>query len=693
MPPPKVSSGGGNDNLQAILAAQDQEAASLQPMNKSAPLSLDSGNMGVDLNPIKLSEEEIKDWFKRIERSKERRKSREGKWDILLDAYTPKINKEGEAADIKVPIQFRNVHTKIGQLFVKRPEVRLTPKGPMLDIVMIPDPAQPSGMRPASPEEIVPIRAAVLNDFMGRGADKINGTRLMDECLIDILAWAGIAAVKVGYKATIKPIQKPKMAPAQMVQGPDPMQPPQPGPAQPEMDPMTGQPVMEMVPVPVHKKISADRFSPKKLLLDDELTSTRYAEKSRWIGHEFFMNKRAAMRDLQLTEEDVKAVAEDDRVYKHDGDDAKNGDKDLVHGYEIFYYAQYFTDEIHPLAVYQLTLIEGLKDRSAVSRPSPDQSFDAEGKITADSMLGLPIKVGSNRDYPDSPYPWADTAFVHTAVRELSVFRQQGIKLRDAAIGKYLADSGAFEAEDLKKLQTGAPGETVLVKEGSLINGADKIWTTTAQVHGTADDYRTSMTLKQDVDETMGIGANDAGVLASTVRSATETSRTAATSEGRMSKEQDRILEFYLEIVEAVDSLIVRYMDQGDYVSLVGQDGTRRLVQWNNLMIAGRHSYDIEPDSQMSLDGARNGQQDMQFYNLVAPDPLVNRVPILRKMALRRGYDPFAMIADPATQAVQPAHGGGPANKHEAENTGEKPNAPGASNRDERAAKPPTGGQ
>src|ERR1700741_852975 len=112
--------GAGADQKDAA-AGFDPNAAATPSVNTTGGFTGDE----IDLNPVKLSEEEIGDWFKRIERSKRRRKNVEDKWDLLLDAYIPKITKMGTEEEITVPIQFRNVPTQIGQLFVQSPEISL----------------------------------------------------------------------------------------------------------------------------------------------------------------------------------------------------------------------------------------------------------------------------------------------------------------------------------------------------------------------------------------------------------------------------------------------------------------------------------------------------------------------------------------------------------------------------------------
>ncbi len=645
------------------------------------------------LNPIQLTPEQIGEWWTRIEDAKKRREQQEKRWEILLKEYLPVVQASGSPEAVKVNAHFRNVHTKIGQLFVRQPDVQLTPKGPALSPVMIPDPM--TGLpKPATPEEVIPIKQAVINYYFGK--DKINGTRLMDECLFDILAWAGFCCVKVGYTRTTQIYNQPRMQPDPAFVAPPAMPgsleglaPTPQAPMVPVTDPLTGQPVTDPVPVPIHEEWYATRYSPKKALLDADLRSTRVDEHASWVGMEWFLPKRQVLREFGLTEDDLGAGATDDRVFEHE--DAKPTSKrDLVHGYELYYKASIFTDTRHPQAIHQLTLIEGLRDTTAVSRPSPDQTFDQFGKLTDDSLVGFPLKFGYLRDLADSPYPPADSAFTNSGVKELNTFRRQGVKLRDAAIGKILYDQGAFDEADVSALQE-SEHLWIGVKEGLLAQGADKVLTQTQKITGNQDDYRTQTVLKADMDETLGISAAQAGAPLDTVRSATEVQTFSAAAAGRQEKEQNRAIEFYIGIVRAVDTLLQRYAQGDDYVAIVGEDGSRKLAMWNRQIIGGTYSYDIKPDSQLSIDAARDRQQLIAVYNIIAKDPLVNRVPILRRIATAFGFDPFKLIADPVTMQTQMPYGG-PANKHASEQSGQQPNAPGAAdsddNRQERNPRP-----
>lgn len=643
-----------------------------------------------DPNPLvtePMTTDDIKEWWKRIERSDNRLKERAKRWDILLKEYTPEVLASGTPEAVKVMVHFRNVHTKIGQLFYKSPEIRLEPDGPAEE--QMPNPmaqqAMLAGLPPPPPlkmEDIISVKQEILNKTLGR--DGVKATRLFDELLIDSLLWAGIGCSKIGHDATIMEVDLPVM-------GPDPnyIPPPQPPgnvlgisptpqpPMVPQTDPLTGQPKTQKVQVTIYQENYWRRFSPKKLVLDDTLRSTRYDEDATYQGMHFYLTPTQAMKKFKLTEAEVQKGGKDDKVASHMGD-TEVGDG-LVHFVELFVKSSVYTSEPHPLALHQLILMEGKDDAPIVWRPSPDQEFDERHRLTKDSMVGFPHRVLAIRDLPDSPFPDADAAFVNSSAKELNTFRRQDIKLRDAAIGKYAYDTGKIDTPDLDRLKNGEVGEFIGIQSGGMAQGVQSVIAPIAQIHSIPENSRTQTLLKQDIDETLGIGSNQAGIPESTVRSATETKTVQAAVQGRNSKEQARVVDHFLEGVRMLDTLIMRYTDEEGWVQYTGPDGAKRMQMWTGRMVSGKFLYDIAPDSQLSVDTAVDRQQNLNFYNLVAKDPLVNRSYILRRLARQFGYDAAKLILEPAQVPMQPPHGGPGemVNDHEAAKSGGTPNGPG----------------
>src|SRR5262245_61290876 len=254
------------------------------------PSIVNTGDGRETLVTAAMTKEEVQEWWKRIERADERRDNRAEMWDILLDAYTPMVTKDAET--IKLSSHFRNVHSKIGQMFYRSPEIRLDPKGPTKD--RYPNPTfammvQQGLIQPGMPlppnappqyltqEDIISTKQTALNTKLGR--DGLKSNRLMDELLFDVLGWSGIGVCTLGYSAAIKMVQEPVMQPApQMPTAPGPgsilgLSGAPPSPPVPVMDPATGQPMMRNVPVPVHQTCYLQRLSPKQVIIDDALKS------------------------------------------------------------------------------------------------------------------------------------------------------------------------------------------------------------------------------------------------------------------------------------------------------------------------------------------------------------------------------------------------------------------------------------
>lgn len=684
-------------DLTAMISGMAQKAAGPE---KTEPGPGDVGptvetKSQAQLVTLEMSEDEVGEWWKRIERARARVKAREEIWDCLLNEYLPVVSKSGTAETVKNQSHFRNVHTKIGQLFYRSPDLILEADDPSPANNQMPNPMpQLPGMPPLPPltlSDVIAVKQAVLKKKLGR--DGIKANRLMDELLFDVLAWVGFGICKIGYKCVFKPIQQQKMIPAPVPQvpgailglsGPPPPDPTQPAPMVPATDAM-GQNIMETVNVPVFEDYYARRFSPKKALWNDDLKSTRYDEDATWMGMEFYCSPRVAMRDFKLTEEEAGKAAEDDRVHKYAEDGQGSKAPGLCHGVELYCKASLFTDEVHPQALCQLILFEGIRTKPTVWRPSPDQEFGADGKLTDNSLIGFPFQVLTIRDLADSSFPLPDSAFTNSFIKQLSTWRRQSIRLRDAAIGKYLYDASAFEDSDIELLKNGEIGDFIGVADGKLSGGVDKIFAPTTRVQGSPDDQRGAHDIKQDMDETLGIGSNQAGVETDTVRTATEANKVASAIQARNDKELGRSVDFYLDLARKVDTLLMRYMDQNEWVKVGGEEGAARIQMWNGKMITGKYLYDISPDSQQRPDSALDWQQTSQFYNIAAPDPLFNRAYLLKRMARMRGFDPAKVVMDPAQMAGQPPHGGAAqqgntVSQHMQGNSGKTENSPDAGN-------------
>ena len=642
----------------------------------------------INLVPIPLTAEQVGEWWTRIRESRQQTKRLSEKWDILMKAYLPEV-KEG-AEDLKAGIHFRNVHTKVPKLFFRSPDLIVTAEGPAKDVTV-----DPMTGIPVDNVDAAAIKAAVLRQKLGpKGA---NVKRVIGAAAFDIVAWAGIGCTKIGYKAVIKQIDLPVMQPDpnfQPIEQPGSVLGLGPTPEAPQVPVIgpDGQPVFEPQPVTIFEDWYWDHFSPKRLLRPVELKSTMYDKDASWLGMEFDMPDSVARGTFNIPPEvELKTVATDDYEFKHDDIYAGVKSKGMVHGVEVYYKTSIFDSatQPHPLALRHLVLLECHQDRAYVHRDDPDQTFDELGQLTPDSRIGFPYQIFTNRDLTDSAVPWADNAFTNASVKHINTHRKQSVKLRDANIAKYLYDSGAFTTDELGRIQRGEVGEFIAVEAGKLSAGADKLIAPIVKNEASRDDWRTAQVLKQDVEETLGIGGVNAGSTEDTVRTATEISTSASALADRLEAEQDRILDDYIIGVAKFDSLLCRYATETSYVNWVGRDGMNRLQPWNRDIIAGRWSFTAKPNSQLRIDAVRDRAQTIELVEKLAPFAgiMVNIKPLLRKLALQFGEDPHELIlpdmpvvpgmtpgAGPGTPGVP---GGPPAPGGSSEPpTGALPNAP-----------------
>lgn len=643
------------DEYSAQPAATSPEA---QPTGTDAP--------GVKLVTLKFDDKFIKKMFDEIHEAQQRRNEYAKEWDILIKDYCPTVTAMGQPEDVSTNLHFRNVHTKLSQIFHQLPDIILEPRRPVLDPIAI----SPLTGQPLTAEDAITIKKEVLNFKLGE--DGIDAVWLMDEILTDCLAWSGHGAVKVGYKAYQKTIMEPAMIPDPNFVSPMPppgsvlgLQPPPVPPMVPLMQPNleTGEqePVLQPRIVTIYEDWYARRISPKKVLFSGNLRSGRVDQDACWVGHEFFYTgpqiKAAFNFDPETMSLGSGSQQQDDLVA--DNPKEKKDTTQKYHGYELYIKAsEYDPEQVHPLVVYQLVLLEGVNDKPLVYRMSPDQTLDNEGRLTPDSMIGFPIDICSLRDHPDSPFVYSDAAFVQNGVKQLKTFRSQGVKLRDVNIGRFIVDSQYFTKEEVDRIKAGRAGDAYFCEAGQLAAGIDKIIAQWPQLKSGPDDRYTAMSLKQDIDEALGVSASEAGVTDdASPRTATEVANAGSKANARLAKDRQRAVKFFLRWVRKYDTLLIRYATEEDYIQIEGKLGEKRLEMWNGKVIGSQCSYRIKPDSQLQMDAARDRQQLMAYAKDNIGNPFVNQIPIQRKLARLFGLDPSEVIIDPMMAQMAAASG------------------------------------
>src|SRR5262245_3386971 len=211
----------------------------------------------------------IADWRAKIDASKETIKTlaRDFTWGKNVERYVAKgLQKAPEDHTVVLPKDYSYTEQKKPLLFYQLPEVALTPSRP--DVSM----------------ETAELFQAVLN--YKAGACEMNLKASIDECLVDALVPAGVGILKLGYEAFVNPQQPQK---EQQVG------------EEPQIDPISGQPVvgldgqpamqpvMATVPNVIRERYFGERVSPVDFLFDNSFRSSDW-KKCSWMGIKFRMS-------------------------------------------------------------------------------------------------------------------------------------------------------------------------------------------------------------------------------------------------------------------------------------------------------------------------------------------------------------------------------------------------------------------
>lgn len=552
--------------------------------------------------PVPLSEDDRAAWVKRIDAADAARKLREKPWDDALERY-----RRSKAAnyDVNALLDFRHVESKKAQLFYQTPEVQLHPI----------DPENPE--LPAL--QILPVRQKFLNHRLG--PDGTDVKRAIHETLFDCLAASGWLVTEIGFEVRTAPAQ-PDPVTGMLPMGPD------------------GAPLTE---VPIWGKPFFSRVSPKKLLVPEEFTSTRF-DNAPWLGVKGTMPLARAKREFGLPEDFTATKQGDEAVFEH-GEKRPSGDP-CVEYTKIWYRAEDFDPTIVNPELYRLLILVSGYDQVIKHVDSPFQMIDPVGQLTPMSMRGNPIHVGTLRDLSDSAYIDADLVVGEQLANEVNKFRTTLMRNRILRQNIVLTDPDGFDPGEVEKIKNGE--KAVFTKPGILTSGGPL----PIQVAGTGPESRDNYTAQdyaeRDWQTALGTSENQSGQVSAKKTTATEARITQTNSSARAEAEKDRLREYFIAGVRKFDSVLAWTTTEQDLVQVLGQQGAMMWSQWREL--AGCYVYKILPDSGIHVDAAQFRAQKLDEYNLLRKDPQINATELLTGVVRALGYDPAKTVLPQAPE-------------------------------------------
>jgi hypothetical protein len=467
----------------------------------------------------------------------------------------------------------------------------------------------------------------IINQELGPKGVDCEAT--MDCVCKDVLVTAGLSPTKIGYDCVSVIVRVPT---GRMVPVVDPTT------NLPRIDPLTGQPMQQPAvdengqpetreqPDIIYSRRYWRHFSPSLLRIPRGYTSSDYDE-APWIAMYFPVSGRL-LQEHGITEASVPTLDLD--MLLMDELDAKEY-ADVPMGVE-FWYRPYLFDpnEPNPDRVRQLIIIPGRgkagdKGTVVVHRNSPWQEFTPHGAFVR-GMKGYPIHVATIRSRPESAYPKSDAAVLRDAALEKSMGRtimvaQRKRNLPMTAVDKSRADKGTVDQLEKGNVQS------IILTDGPV----DGIIKALERSNLPAENFEFDRIAQLDIDRLSASGANQQAV-ASASDTATEASIQQRAADNRVSKERERLLEWFLKGVDKLWALTQFTATDNEMVKMVGEDGKEQWVQWGKRDIEGQYLFQLKPDSSERTNAAEERELFLRLFNLIANAPGINTLELLKML-------------------------------------------------------------
>lgn len=595
---------------------------------------------------LPLSETDLTFWKTEIKQARQKREdiATTHGWEANLKRYSPKSATD-KSADVNIGADFRDVERKKAALFYDMPDVSLIVKQDRE--VAPPSPQQPN---PLMLSTLVMWEQEILNALLG--PQHANAKPTILKAIFDCLCPSGVGPVSVGYQVTMTEVMQSTPVTDELGQ---PVMEPVPAEQQAMeylgiVPPSMPKPLMQDVPVevPIHERWFVSRFSPKALLIPASFRDTDF-QRAPWLGFDWRKPTSQVIREYGLpkdwtggTDDTEKLHFENDHAEVHEED---AGDP-YITGSEIYYRCSIRSkDEEHPEKMKLLVMVDG-HDDPVVHRDSAHQDFLESGEMSPDSLKGFCVRPLVLRDLSDSAWIASDSAVTGPLTLEANKYRSQIIEQRDGNKMVIAFDSAKLDPTAIDKIKTSNGVKWVPVEGNALMQGKDSVMVQVANPTLGRETYAGMDVIESDREKILGIAANQTGVQSKGRKTATEQSIVQRNSEARFEQERQRVLEWFLDVAQAFDTLIIRYGDARIATQVLGEV---RGQMWaaNKQHLAGGYLYDLRVDSGKYIDVEEDRRQSLQFYNIVRKDPFVNPRPILNELAMKFGYDPAEFIVEP----------------------------------------------
>jgi hypothetical protein len=484
---------------------------------------------------------------------------------------------------------------------------------------------------------------AVINQELGHRF--IDAEALMDSVCKDVLVTAGLSPTKIGYECVSVMTRVPS---GRQIPQIDPMT------GQPAIDPMSRQPIMTPALDPktgepetiekadiIYAKRYWKHFSPSLLRIPRGFTSSNYDE-ATWLGMLFPLSGRL-LKEHGISQSSVPTLTPD-MMLMDEKDAAEYEDAPM--GIEIWYKAYLFDEnEPNPDRIRQLVIAPGRGKGNArgvvlVHRNSPWQEFTPHGAFVR-GMKGFPIHVATIRTRPESAYPKSDAAVLSDVALEKCMGRTIMVAQRKRNLPMTAIDKSRATKETVEQLEKGNV-QSIILTDGPV----NDIMKALERSNLPAENFEFDRIAQIDIDRLSASGANQQSLASQAADTATEATIQQRAADNRVSKERERLLEWYLKGVDKVWAIVQLTATDNELVKIVGEDGLEEWKAWSKRDVEGQYLFSLKPDSSERTNAAEERELFLRLFNLIANAPGVNTLELIRMVVKKFNVLPRNVVAD-----------------------------------------------
>lgn len=513
-----------------------------------------------------------------------------------------------------------------------------------------------------------PVATAATNEYLKR----CRFDYTLDENMADVINAAGLAACVVSVDVRTESVE---------VEVPRPPI---------GLDPLTSQPIpdpqgpdTQTVEQVIYKGFKIDRISPGALLWPAEFAGSDW-DRAPWLGYDAWMTTAEAKRRFPSIPKDFSGSPSGPALLSKDvqtrasrstddGDTSSTDTDDTKYARvtTIWYQTACYDEAVaHPHALSTVVFVDGVDDPveqgpsdwqtwideqpAQPGAPGPDGQPGPPVPPVPGHYLGLtryPIRVVTLTYVSDLATPPSDSQAARPQVREMIRSRSQMIRQRDHSVPVRWFDVNRLDELTVARLQNGEWLDMIPVNgRGEGVIGE------VARASYPRESFQFASVIGQDLDRTWSMSNASLGIMNDTERSATEVQTASNANDTRLHYEKSRVGRYVAEVGGVLFSLMQRFMDETDYVSVVGPDGLERLQAINAQSLAGDFAFDFKVDSSDRIDSGARVDRALKAYNILAESPTTNRMNLEKEIWEALGFDPAKMMVQPPPPKEEPAN-------------------------------------